>query len=180
MIILWRRKWQPTPIFLPGEVHGQRSPAGYCPWDRRHDWALTQTDAAKLGVKMCLRQWVEASWASTEQKPSPRPAGLPGPELQAPPGTTLLGSLTQRDTPSSPPTETSSFPAPQLSKLSCPGFDIISVFAFIPLFNYDPHRRGDRQCHYLVNPMGEKWGKDERHFIFLYKTTAPQYMQTQG
>ena len=27
--ILWRRKWQPTPVFLPGEFHGQRSQAGY-------------------------------------------------------------------------------------------------------------------------------------------------------
>ena len=27
-----RRKWQPTPIFLPGEFHGQRSLAGYSPW----------------------------------------------------------------------------------------------------------------------------------------------------
>ena len=26
--ILWRRAWQPTPIFLPGESHGQRSLAG--------------------------------------------------------------------------------------------------------------------------------------------------------
>ena len=29
----WRRKWQPTPVFLPGESHGQRSLAGYSPWD---------------------------------------------------------------------------------------------------------------------------------------------------
>ena len=28
----WRRKWQPTPIFLPGESHGQRSLSGYRPW----------------------------------------------------------------------------------------------------------------------------------------------------
>ena len=28
----WRRKWQPTPIFLPGESHGQTSLAGYSPW----------------------------------------------------------------------------------------------------------------------------------------------------
>ena len=28
----WRRKWQPTPVFLPGESHEQRSLAGYCPW----------------------------------------------------------------------------------------------------------------------------------------------------
>ena len=27
------RKWQPTSIFLPGEFQGQRSPAGYSPWD---------------------------------------------------------------------------------------------------------------------------------------------------
>ena len=29
--ILWRRAWQPTPVFLPGESHGQRSLAGYSP-----------------------------------------------------------------------------------------------------------------------------------------------------
>ena len=28
----WRRSWQPTPVFLPGESHGQRSLAGYSPW----------------------------------------------------------------------------------------------------------------------------------------------------
>ena len=27
--IPWRRKWQPTPVFFPGEFHGQRSLAGY-------------------------------------------------------------------------------------------------------------------------------------------------------
>ena len=30
--IPWRRKWQPTPAFLRGESHGQRSVAGYSPW----------------------------------------------------------------------------------------------------------------------------------------------------
>ena len=33
--ILWRRKWQPTPVFMPGEFHGQRSMVGYCPWGRK-------------------------------------------------------------------------------------------------------------------------------------------------
>ena len=28
----WRRKWQPTPVFLPGESHGQGSLVGYSPW----------------------------------------------------------------------------------------------------------------------------------------------------
>ena len=27
--IQWRRKWQPTPVFLPGKVHGQRSLVSY-------------------------------------------------------------------------------------------------------------------------------------------------------
>ena len=29
--IPWRREWQPTPVFSPGESHGQRSLAGYSP-----------------------------------------------------------------------------------------------------------------------------------------------------
>ena len=29
--IPWRRAWQPTPVFLPGESHGQRSLVGYGP-----------------------------------------------------------------------------------------------------------------------------------------------------
>ena len=37
---LWRREWLPTPVFLPGEFHGQRSLAGYSPQGRkgRHNW----------------------------------------------------------------------------------------------------------------------------------------------
>ena len=30
--IPWSRKWQPTPIFLPGKSHGQRTLVGYSPW----------------------------------------------------------------------------------------------------------------------------------------------------
>ena len=40
--IPWRRAWHPTPVFLPGESHGQRSLVGYNPWGSqrvRHDWA---------------------------------------------------------------------------------------------------------------------------------------------
>ena len=33
--ISWRREWQPTPVFLPGEFHGQRSLAGYSTQDHR-------------------------------------------------------------------------------------------------------------------------------------------------
>ena len=41
--IPWRGKWQPTPLFLPGESHGQRSLAGYSPWNQlqrvTYNWA---------------------------------------------------------------------------------------------------------------------------------------------
>ena len=37
--ILWRRKWQPTPVFLPGKSHGQRSLVGYSP--RNHKSVIT-------------------------------------------------------------------------------------------------------------------------------------------
>ena len=31
----WRRKWQPTPVLLPGKSHGQRSLAGCSPWGHK-------------------------------------------------------------------------------------------------------------------------------------------------
>ena len=33
--IPWRRKWQPTTVFLPGKAHGQRSLVCYSPWGHR-------------------------------------------------------------------------------------------------------------------------------------------------
>ena len=33
--IPWRREWQPTPVFLPGEFHGQKSLEGYSPWGHK-------------------------------------------------------------------------------------------------------------------------------------------------
>ena len=41
--ILWRRAQQPTPVFLPGESHGQKSLVGYSPRGCRvgHDWLTT-------------------------------------------------------------------------------------------------------------------------------------------
>ena len=33
--ILWRRKWEPTPVLSPGKSHGRRSLAGYNLWGRK-------------------------------------------------------------------------------------------------------------------------------------------------
>ena len=34
--ILWRRKWQATPVFLPKKSYGERSLMGYSPWDGKN------------------------------------------------------------------------------------------------------------------------------------------------
>ena len=42
----WIRKWQPTPVFLPGKYHGQRNLMDYSPRGHkrvRHNWAIEQT-----------------------------------------------------------------------------------------------------------------------------------------
>ena len=44
LLITWRRKWQPTPVFLLVESHGRRSLASYSPWGRKQldtTWRLT-------------------------------------------------------------------------------------------------------------------------------------------
>ena len=39
--IPWRRKWQPTPVFLLGKFHAQRSLVGYSPWGLKESTRLT-------------------------------------------------------------------------------------------------------------------------------------------
>ena len=46
----WRRKWQPIPVFLPGESHGRRSLVGCSPWGRTESDTTEATwQAARLG-----------------------------------------------------------------------------------------------------------------------------------
>ena len=44
--IPWRRKWQPTPVFLPGKPHGQGSLVGYSPWSRK-SWTRLSDSSTK-------------------------------------------------------------------------------------------------------------------------------------
>ena len=46
----WRKKWQPTPVFLPRKFYGQRSLVGYNPWGHKragHDLATKQQQNTK-------------------------------------------------------------------------------------------------------------------------------------
>ena len=38
--MLWRRAWQPTPVFLPKESPGQKSLAGYSPWGCKESYMI--------------------------------------------------------------------------------------------------------------------------------------------
>ena len=52
--IPWRRTWQPTPVFLPGESRGQRSLVGYSPQGYKrvgHNLATEQQNAVHLKLK---------------------------------------------------------------------------------------------------------------------------------
>ena len=73
--IPWRRSWQPTPVFLPGESLGQRSLVGYSPWGCKrvgHNWNdLAHTHAHKwthtyvrVFVCMCVLPKKETSLQS--------------------------------------------------------------------------------------------------------------------
>ena len=65
----WSRKWPPTPVFLPGKLHGQRCLACYSPWSHKesdttehtHTHTHTQGFLNHLNVKMpstLLEHWL--------------------------------------------------------------------------------------------------------------------------
>ena len=75
----WRRKWQPTPVFLPGKSHEQGSLAGYSPWVLQkvgHDLAA-KPQVVKIppanagGVRFRLSPWVGKNPWRKEWQPSP-------------------------------------------------------------------------------------------------------------
>ena len=45
--IPWRRAWQPTPVFLPGESCGQRSLVGYNPWGHKESDTTERSSRAQ-------------------------------------------------------------------------------------------------------------------------------------
>ena len=62
--IPWRRKWQPTPVFLPGKSHGQRSLAGYSPWGKRVgcDWVTSTVFPLRVYTSMHVYSYVYRRW----------------------------------------------------------------------------------------------------------------------
>ena len=50
----WRSKWPPTPVFLPGEFHGQRSLVGCSPWGHKNS---DMTEHACMRAATVGKEW---------------------------------------------------------------------------------------------------------------------------
>ena len=55
--ICWRKEWQPTPVFLPGNFHGQRSLVGYSPWGHKESDMTEQLTHRSLEICPCKESW---------------------------------------------------------------------------------------------------------------------------
>ena len=70
--IPWRRTWQPAPVFLPGESHGQRSLGSYSPWnhkesdttERQHACTLHLREASLNTDRLAVKKW---SWVPSRE-----------------------------------------------------------------------------------------------------------------
>ena len=56
--IPWRREWLPTPEFLPGEFHGQRSLVGYSSWGHKES---DMTEQLTLSIHTHKKEYYSAS-----------------------------------------------------------------------------------------------------------------------
>ena len=65
----WRRKWQPIPVFLPGESQGQRRLVG-C-----HLWGCTELDTTEVTQRQQI--WLASIWYRCVESVFPKEVGLP-------------------------------------------------------------------------------------------------------
>ena len=89
--IPWKRVWQPTAVFLPGEFQGQRSLAGYDPWGHK-ELDTTNTFTIDVHVRLFAIPWTVAPQAPMSMEfsrqeywnplPCPPPGNLPEPGIE--------------------------------------------------------------------------------------------------
>ena len=69
----WRRKWQSTPVLLPGKSYGQRSLAGYSPWGHKEldtterPFFFMVYESNKNFVCSCLLKYTENKMPKQEE-----------------------------------------------------------------------------------------------------------------
>ena len=66
--ILWRKKWQPTPVILPKKSHGQRSLEGYSPWGHKRAGHNLVTKQQQQNIQVSVLVWKEILFLYTSQK----------------------------------------------------------------------------------------------------------------
>ena len=65
----WRRKWQPTPVFLPGESHEQRSLEGYSPRGCKSQTQLNNNNRSReQNGSDRSWGWKVAEWKDVDQR----------------------------------------------------------------------------------------------------------------
>ena len=57
----WRRKWQPTPVFLPGKFHAQRTMAGYSRWGHKES-VTTEHISNRYKFTLNSVYWTASHW----------------------------------------------------------------------------------------------------------------------
>ena len=84
-----RRKWQPTPVFVPEGSHGQRSLAGYSPWGHRESDTTEQLNYNTVSTRVVsvvnTRVSLFSIAAGMKTKPLPRAEGLARLRVVGPP-----------------------------------------------------------------------------------------------
>ena len=55
---IWRRKWQPTPMFLPGKPHEQRSLVGHSPWGLKESDMIEWLNGSITYTTLLLLQYL--------------------------------------------------------------------------------------------------------------------------
>ena len=112
--LLWRREWQPTPVFWPGGLHGWRNLVGYSLWALKEsdttDW-LTHTDGWPVCTLRFERHWSTVLWPIWRS---------PGEEVSTPGDRKVVAGAEESPQPPHPPEAhlcscICTSPAPQLS-----------------------------------------------------------------
>ena len=97
--IPWRRKWQPTPVFLPGKFHGHRSLVGYTLWScKESDMAMTEHSTAQIHITQVHTHstHIQQGW-----EPMPSTSGMS--EISAYPPSPIADDPSRLPSPTSSP-----------------------------------------------------------------------------
>ena len=79
--IPWRREWQPAPVFLPGESHGQRSLVGYSLWSYKESDITEHGDSGSPLPPIIPSAPLQHSTSPTLSPPTPQLLCLSDPDI---------------------------------------------------------------------------------------------------